>query len=95
MFDVGEQVPGAEGIQLRMRSITFEPEAAFPDHSHAMVPGFGYVLEGEFSEIRPEKARTLAIGESWFEDAGTDHRLTNIGEEPTTVLVIDLLRGEG
>lgn len=100
IFDIGEQIPGSEGIQLRMQRITIEPAGATENHTHAQQPGFGYVLEGELTEIRTKsggtkKARTLAEGDGWSENADTEHWVTNATDEPVTFLAVDLVVEEG
>jgi len=91
LFDVGEQLPRGEGVNFRLRRITFLPDGSFPQHPHASQPGIGYVLEGTFTESRPDLTRDLDAGESWSEDAGTEHWVLNRTDEQVVVLVFDLV----
>jgi|GEM_PF-3420637 len=91
VFDLEAQVPAAAGFGFRMRRATFEPGAQIPMHPHTGQPGIGYVLEGTFTESRPERTRDLVAGESWFEDASTNHWALNQTDEPVVVLLFEII----
>ncbi len=45
--DLGPEIPGMEGRQLRLRMVTIEPGGVFgPVHDHRGRPGTVYVLQG-------------------------------------------------
>lgn len=45
--DLGPEIVGMEGFQLRMRIVTFEPGSVLgPIHDHKGRPGVVYILEG-------------------------------------------------
>ena len=45
--DLGPEIKGMAGRQLRMRMFTFEPGAVFgPIHDHKDRPGIVYILQG-------------------------------------------------
>lgn len=95
MLELGEQIPEAAGFNFRMRTVNFEPGGATANHSHAELPAIGYVLDGEITELRPTKTRTLAQGESWFEDATTEHWVINQTDAEATVLLFEIVPAEG
>ena len=49
--DLGPELEGMAGRQLRMRKITVEPGGFFTLHSHKDRPGTVYVLEGKIVEF--------------------------------------------
>ncbi len=95
LLDLGEQIPSAKGITYRLRKATFAPGAIFPEHSHTDRPGLGYVLEGEYTDVRTDGALVFSEGESWSEVAETEHWSTNQAEEDAVILLFDIVVEEG
>ena len=95
LFDIGEQIEGADGVSFRMREITIEPNGATNVHNHAERPGIGYVLEGEFTNAITSGPRSLAAGDSWEEQVDLEHWVANLTEDPVRILVFDLVVEEG
>ena len=51
--DLGPEIEGMAGRQLRMRMFTFEPGAVFgPLHDHVGRPGTVYILQGTITDHR-------------------------------------------
>ena len=51
--DLGPEIEGMAGRQLRMRMLTFEPGAVFgPIHDHKDRPGIVYILQGTITDHR-------------------------------------------
>ena len=51
--DLGPEIQGMEGRQLRMRMVTIEPGGVFgPVHDHGGRPGTVYVLQGTITDHR-------------------------------------------
>lgn len=84
------QIPAMKGFELRARRITFEAGASFTKHNHAERPGFVYVESGEIIENRNGTSRKFKAGDSWIEDAQTDHWLRNVADEPAIIIMVDL-----
>ena len=84
------QIPAMKGYDLRGRRITFEAGATFTKHNHATRPGFVFVESGEIIENRNGKSRKFKAGDSWIEDAKTDHWLRNISKQATVIIMVDL-----
>ena len=57
--DLGPEIEGMAGRQLRMRLFTFEPGAVLgPVHDHKDRPGIVYILQGTITDHR----KGVAIG---------------------------------
>jgi hypothetical protein len=56
--DLGPEIEGMAGRQLRMRMVTMEPGAVFgPVHDHQDRPGIVYILQGTITDHRDEQPR--------------------------------------
>src|SRR5439155_8655910 len=78
--DLGPEIEGMAGRQLRMRMFTFEPGAVFgPIHDHRGRPGIVYILQGSITDHRDGVATDYGPGVGWPEDRNTKHWLENRG----------------
>ena len=94
-LDLGPEVEGMAGRQLRMRLFTFEPGAVFgPLHDHKGRPGVVYVLEGMITDHRDGVATEYGPGLGWPEDRNTTHWLENRGPLPAVEVSVDIVRPE-
>lgn len=76
MVDLGPEINGLEGFQLRMRKVTIEPGGVFgPVHDHKGRPGTVYVLQGTITDHRDGIATDYGPGVGWPEDRNTLHWL--------------------
>jgi quercetin dioxygenase-like cupin family protein len=90
-IDLGPEIEGMEGRQLRMRQFTFEPGAVFgPTHDHRGRPGVVYILQGTITDHRDGVATDYATGVGWPEDRNTKHWLENRGTVEAVEISIDL-----
>ena len=90
--DLGPEIEGMAGRQLRARKITLEPGGFFALHSHKDRPGTVYVLEGRITETRNDVVKEYGPGESWFENKETNHRVENKGTTPATFIAVDIFK---
>jgi quercetin dioxygenase-like cupin family protein len=90
--DLGPEIEGMAGRQLRMRKITIEPGGFFALHSHKDRPGTVYVLEGKITETRNDVTKEYGPGDTWFEDKETNHRVENKGTTPATFIAVDIFK---
>ena len=91
--DLGPEVQGMEGRQLRMRMVTFEPGGVFgPVHDHHGRPGTVYVLQGMITDHRDGIAKDYGPGVGWPEDRNTLHWLENRGTVPAVEISVDVVR---
>ncbi|HEX7212470.1 MAG TPA: cupin domain-containing protein [Propionibacteriaceae bacterium] len=81
--ELGPEIEGMEGRQLRMRMVTIEPGGVFgPVHDHQGRPGTVYVLQGTITDHRNGIATDYGPGVGWPEDRNTVHWLENRRTEP-------------
>jgi quercetin dioxygenase-like cupin family protein len=72
---VAEKIDGKKAIATTVE-VTFEPGQASAPHRHPG-PVFGYVLEGEYEwAIDNQPAKTLKVGETFYEPTGCLHRVS-------------------
>jgi quercetin dioxygenase-like cupin family protein len=90
--DLGPEIPGMEGRQLRMRMVTIEPGGVFgPVHDHQGRPGTVYVLQGTITDHRDGVATDYGPGVGWPEDRNTVHWLENTGTVPAVEISVDVV----
>jgi len=91
--DLGPEIDGMAGRQLRMRMVTFEPGGVFgPMHDHVDRPGIVYVLQGTITDHRNGVATDYGPGVGWPEDKDTTHWLENRGSVPAMEISVDIVR---
>ena len=92
-IDLGPEIEGMEGRQLRMRLVTMEPGAVFgPVHDHKGRPGIVYILQGTITDHRDGVAADYGPGLGWPEDRNTLHWLENRGTVPAVEISVDIVR---
>ena len=93
--DLGPEIEGMAGRQLRMRKVTFAPGAVFgPVHDHIDRPGIVYILQGTITDHRNGIATEYGPGVGWPEDRNTLHWLENRGTTPAVEISVDIGRQE-
>lgn len=91
--DLGQEIEGLEGRQLRMRLVTMAPGAVFgPPHDHVDRPGLVYILQGTITDHRNGVATEYGPGAGWPEDRHTLHWLENRGDVPAVEVSVDIVR---
>ena len=93
--DLGPEIEGMAGRQLRMRMVTMEPGAVYgPIHDHKDRPGLVYILEGTITDHRDGVATDYGPGAGWPEDRNTLHWLENRGATRAVEISVDIVRSE-
>lgn len=93
VVDLGPEIEGMEGRQLRMRMVTIEPGGVFgPLHDHVDRPGTVYILQGTITDHRNGVATEYGPGVGWPEDRHTCHWLENRGTIPAIEISVDIVR---
>jgi len=93
--DLGPEIEGMEGRELRMRMVTIEPGGVFgPMHDHQDRPGTVFVLRGTITDHRDGTATDYGPGIGWPEDRNTLHWLENRGTVPAVEISVDIVRSE-
>jgi quercetin dioxygenase-like cupin family protein len=91
--DLGPEIEGMAGRQLRMRLVTMDPGAVFgPVHDHKGRPGLVYILHGTITDHRDGVATEYGPGLGWPEDRNTTHWLENRGTVPAVEISVDIVR---
>ena len=90
--DLGPEIPGMQGRQLRLRMLTIEPGGVLGVHSHKDRPGGAYVLKGAVIEHRGDVAKEHPTGDSWGEDGNVTHWVENKGATPAVLIVTDVFK---
>ena len=90
--DLGPEIPGMQGRQLRMRVNTIEPGGVVGVHNHKDRPGMAYVLQGTVVDHRGSEAKEYHAGGSWTETLGVTHWVENKGTTPAMVLAVDVFK---
>jgi quercetin dioxygenase-like cupin family protein len=94
-IELGPEIEGMAGRQLRMRMFTFEPGGVLgPLHDHKDRPGIVYILEGTITDHRDGVATEYGPGVGWPEDRNTLHWLENRGTVPAVEISVDIVRQE-
>jgi quercetin dioxygenase-like cupin family protein len=92
-IDLGAELEGMAGLQLRMRMVTIEPGGVFgPLHDHKGRPGMVYILQGTITEHRDGAVQEYGPGTGWPEDKDTTHWLENRGATPAVEISVDIVR---
>ena len=92
-MDLGLEIEGMAGRELRMRLVTMEPGAVFgPKHDHRDRPGVVYVLQGTITDHRGGTTTDYGPGPGWPEDRNTLHWLENRGPVAAVEVSIDIIR---
>ncbi len=74
--DLGPEIEGMAGRELRMRLVTIAPGGVFgPVHDHKDRPGIVYILQGTITDHRDGVATDYGPGVGWPEDRNTLHWL--------------------
>lgn len=95
LIDLGSEIAGMAGFQLRMRKVTIEPGGVFgPVHDHRDRPGTVYVLQGTITDHRDGTATEYGPGLGWPEDKDTLHWLENAGSVTAVEVSVDIVRAE-
>ncbi len=92
VLDLGPEIEGMAGRQLRMRLVTFDPGGVFgPIHDHKDRPGMVYILQGTITDHRNGAAKEYGPGVGWPEDKNTTHWLENRGTTPAVEISADIV----
>jgi quercetin dioxygenase-like cupin family protein len=93
--DLGPEIEGMAGRQLRMRMVTMEPGGVYgPVHDHIDRPGLVYILEGTITDHRDGIDTDYGPGLGWPEDRNTVHWLENRGTTRAVEISVDIVRNE-
>ena len=89
-INLGPEIEGMAGRQLRMRTLTFEPGGFIGIHNHKDRPGTVYVLQGKITVHLGNVVKEYSAGDTWTENKETTHSLENKGTTPAVILAVDV-----
>ena len=93
--DLGPEIDGLAGRELRMRMVTIEPGGVYgPLHDHKDRPGLVFILQGTITDHRDGVATEYGPGVGWPEDRTTLHWLENRGTETAVEISVDIVRAD-
>jgi quercetin dioxygenase-like cupin family protein len=92
-LDLGPEIPGMDGRQLRLRVLTLEPGGVIGIHSHKDRPAVVHLVEGTLT-VHTDRGdvRDIAAGTSWSENKDTVHWAENRGTRPVVFIAADVLK---
>jgi quercetin dioxygenase-like cupin family protein len=91
--DLGSEIEGMQGRQLRLRVLNLEPGGVVGLHSHKDRPAVAYVLQGTLIEHRDGGAmKEHPKGDAWSEGKETTHWAENKGKTPVVLIGADILK---
>ena len=92
-LDLGPELDGVDGHQLRLRVISFEPGAQIALHSHKGRPAVAYVLKGTLTEhVEGVGTHVRRQGDTWSEGKNITHWAENTSNETTMLVAADVFK---
>jgi quercetin dioxygenase-like cupin family protein len=92
-IELGPEIDGMQGRQLRLRLVSVEPGGVIAVHSHKDRPAVVRGLEGTLTEHREGGGgREYTEGENWAEGKETTHWAENKGTKPAVLIVGDIFK---
>ena len=92
-MDLGPEIDGMQGRQLRLRVIKADPGGVFGLHTHKDRPAVAYVLQGSITEYREGGyAKEFSEGDAWSEGKDVTHWAENKGTTPVVLVVADIMK---
>jgi quercetin dioxygenase-like cupin family protein len=92
VVDLGPEIDGMAGRQLRARRVTVEPGGTIAHHSHKDRPSAEVLIEGRLIEYRNGVAVEHGPGDWIFSDKTTNHSWENKGSVPAVLLPVDVFK---
>jgi quercetin dioxygenase-like cupin family protein len=91
--DLGGEIEGMQGRQLRLRVLNLEPGGVVGVHSHKDRPAVAYVLQGTLTGHPDGGAMEQhPKGDAWSEGKETTHWAENKGKTPVVLIAVDIFK---
>ena len=90
--DLGPEIEGMAGRQLRLRVITIEAGGAATPHSHKDRPCVEYIVQGQVIEHRNGVAKEYGPGDFVLATNDTTHWWENKGSHQAVLLPVDIAK---
>jgi len=91
-IDLGPEIEGMQGRQLRLRVITVEPGGYIRNHNHKDWPEVVYVSQGAVSEYRGSQSNDYRAADTFQGTKDTTHWIENRGTVPAVIIVADVFK---
>lgn len=89
-LELGPEIEGMAGRQLRFRVITLEAGGVFAVHNHKDRPTVEYLLKGDVIEFRGDTSKAYHEGDAVLSDRNTTHWWRNDGTTQAIFIVADV-----
>jgi quercetin dioxygenase-like cupin family protein len=90
--DLGPEIEGMQGRQLRMRVLEMEPGGTIATHKQTDRPEVIYIIRGSITEYLNGNPVQRQSGDTWSAGKETTHGIVNTGSEPALIVVTDILK---
>jgi len=89
--DLGPEIDGMQGRQLRMRMLTIDPGGYIGIHSHKDRPSVAYILRGtDTVTLEDGTVKVFQPGDTISANKDTTHWHRNDGKEPVVLIAVDV-----
>lgn len=92
--DLGPEIEGMQGRQLRMRVLVLDPGGAIAVHRQIDRPEVIYVLQGSITEYQNGNVIQRNAGDTWTAGKEITHGIANTGTGPATIVVTDVFKAQ-
>jgi len=90
--DLGDEIEGMQGRQLRMRMLTIDPGGHIGLHSHKDRPSVVYFLQGTDTVTAEDgTVKVFQPGDTTFANKDTTHWHRNDGKESVVLIAVDVI----
>lgn len=91
--DLGPEIEGMTGWQLRLRLLTIEPGGHIGLHSHKDRPAVIYLVQGtDVITLADGSSRTLHAGDTGSATKNTTHWQRNVGTDDAVLIAVDVVK---
>lgn len=91
-IDLGPEIEGMAGRQLRIRMVTIEPGGVTTAHGHTDRPTVEYVVQGKIIEHRGGVSKEYGPGDFVTANKDVTHYWENKGATPVVLLPVDIFK---
>ncbi len=93
IVDLGPEIDGLAGRQLRMRLLTIEPGGHIGIHSHKDRPAVVYFMQGTDTVFNPDgTSKTFHPGDTSSATKATAHWHHNDGKDNVVLIAVDVIK---
>lgn len=93
VVDLGPEIAGMEGWQLRQRLFTIEPGGHIGIHSHKDRPAVAYFIQGTVVVTRDDgSSQTFHAGDTTTETKDATHWHRNVGTDAAILVATDIFK---